>query len=143
MDGLRGAAPGSAKAAKQIWGRVGWDGKILAPAGGPTFQGQLRGERARYDGVFMDFLEGDLTYSSSELAVERGHARSADMETDIEGTLSLTKWNFLPGNGWTAEANIEKVHAESLGQLLGMPLRVRGSLTGQFHGRGTDRKSVV
>src|SRR6266571_4822571 len=143
IDGLRGAGRGSAEAAKQISGSVRWDGKILGPAGGSTFQGHLRGERARYDGVFMDFLEGDVTYSSSELAVERGHARSGDMETDIEGTLSLTKWNFLPGNGWTAEANIEKVPAESLGQLLGMPLPVRGSLTGQFHGRGTRAQPSV
>src|SRR5207247_9057220 len=63
--------------------------------------------------------------------------------TDIEGSLSLTKWNFLPGNGWTAEANIEKVPAEGLEQLLGMSLPVSGSLTGQFHGRGTRAQPSV
>ncbi len=143
INGLRGAAPGSAEAVKQISGSVRWDGKIAGPSGGPTFQGHLRGERARYDGVFVDFLEGDLTYSPSELALERGHVRSGDMEADIEGTLSLTKWNFLPENGWTAEANFEKVQAESLEQLLGMPFPVKGSLTGQFHGRGTRERPNV
>src|SRR5712692_3889976 len=143
IDGLRGAAPGSAEAAKQISGSVRWDGKIVGPSGGPTFQGHVRGERARYDGVFVDFLEGDLTYSPSELALERGHARSGDMEADIEATLSLTNWSFLPENDWTAEANIEKVPAESLERLLGMPFPVKGSLTGQFHGRGTREQPNV
>ncbi len=143
INGLRGAAPGSAEAVKQISGSVRWDGKIAGPSGGPTFQGHLRGERARYDGVFVDSLEGDVTYSPSELALERGHIRSGDMEADIEGTLSLRKWNFLPENGWTAEANFEKVQAESLEQLLGMPFPVKGLLTGQFHGRGTRERPNV
>src|SRR6266849_52134 len=143
IDGLRGAAPGSAEAAKQISGSVRWDGKIVGPSGGPTFQGHVRGERARYDGVFVAFLEGDLTYSPSELALERGHARSGDMEADIEGTISLTKWNFLPENDWTAEMNFEKVPAESLEPLLGMPFPVKGSLTGQFHWRGTREQPNI
>jgi len=143
IDGVRGARPDSAEAKKQISGSARWDGKILGPSGAPTFQGHLRGERARYDGYFVDFVEGDVTYSPSELTLERGHARSGNMETDIEGSLSLTKWNFLPGNGWTAEANIEKVPAEGLEQLLGMTLPVSGSLTGQFHGRGTRAQPSV
>jgi translocation and assembly module TamB len=143
IDGLRGVAPGSAEAAKQISGSVRWDGKIMGSSAGPAFQGHLRGEHARYDGVIVDFLEGDLTYSPSTLALEHGHGRSGDMEADIAGTLSLTNWSFLPQNNWTAEANFEKVPAESLEQLLGMPYPVRGSLTGQFHGRGTREEPNV
>jgi translocation and assembly module TamB len=143
IDGVRGAKPGSPEAAKEISGSARWDGKILGPSGAPTFQGHVRGERARYDGSFVDFLEGDLTYSPSELTLERGHARSGNMATDIEGSLSLTKWSFLPDNGWTAEANIEKAPAESLEQLLGTTLPVNGSLTGQFHGRGTRAQPTV
>src|SRR5713226_434027 len=137
IDGVRGAAQGSAEAAKPISGSVRWDGKIMGPSDSPAFQGHLRGERARYDGVLVDFLEGDLTYSPVQLALGRGHARSGDTEADIEGRLSLTKWNFLPGNDWTADVNLEKIPAESLEHLLGMPFPVKGSLTGQFHGRGT------
>jgi translocation and assembly module TamB len=143
IDALRGAAPGSAEAAKPISGSVRWDGKILGLSAGPTFQGHLRGERARYDGVFVDFLEGDLTYSPAELALTRGHARSGETEANIEGSLSLTKWSFLPENDWKAEMSFEKVPAESLEQLLGMPFPVKGSLTGQFHGRGTREQPNV
>src|SRR5713226_9200627 len=143
IDRLRGAAPGSAEAAKQIAGSMRWDGKIVDASGGTSFQGHLRGERARYDGYSLDFFEGDLTYSPSELTLERGHARSGNMEADIEGSLSLTKWNFLPDNDWTAEANIEKVPAESLEQLFGTTLPVNGLLTGQFHGRGTRSQPSV
>jgi len=143
IDRVRGAAPGSAEAAKPISGSVRWDGKIVDASGGTSFQGHLRGERARYDGYSVDFVEGDLIYSPSELTLGRGHARSGTMEADIDGSLSLTKWNFLPDNNWTAEANIEKVPAESLEQLFGMTLPVSGSLTGQFHGRGTRSQPTV
>ena len=143
INGLRGAAPGSAEAAKQMSGNVRWDGKIVGPSGGPAFQGHFRGEHARYDGVLVEFIEGDLSYSPSELTIGHGHARSSGMETDIEGRLSLTKWNFLPGNNWTAEANFEKVPAENLEQLLGLSYPVKGLLTGQFHGRGTREEPSV
>ncbi len=143
INGLRGAAPGSAEAAKQLSGSVRWDGKIVGPSGGPAFQGHFRGEHARYDGVFVDFLEGDLSYSPSELTLGHGHARSSNMETDIEGRLSLTKWNFLPENQWTAETNFEKVPAENLERLLGLNYPVSGLLTGQFHGHGTREEPSV
>lgn len=143
INGLRGAAPGSAEAAKQITGSVRWDGKIVGPSNGPAFQGHFRGEHTRYDGVSVDFLEGDLTYSPSELTLGHGHARSSNMETGIEGRLSLTKWNFLPENNWSAEVNFEKVPAENIEQLLGLAYPVNGLLTGQFHGRGTREEPSV
>jgi len=62
-----------------------------------------------------------LTYSPSELTLVHGHARGGEMEADIEGAISLTKWNFLPENKWAAEMNFEKVPAQSLDHLLGMP----------------------
>ncbi len=143
IDRVRGAARGSAEAAKQISGSVRWDGKIVGPSGGPTFQGHMRGEHARYDGVFVDFLECDLSYSPSEMTLGHGHGRSGNMEGEVEGRLSLTKWNFLPANDWTAEVNFEKIPAESIEQLLGLSYPVSGSLTGQFHGRGTREEPSV
>jgi translocation and assembly module TamB len=143
INGLRGAARGSAEAAKEISGSVRWDGKIVGPSGGPAFQGHFRGERARYDGIFVDFLECDLSYSPSELRLTHGHARSSNMETNIEGRLALTKWSFLPENDWSAEANFEKLPAENLEQLLGLRYPVNGLLTGQFHGRGTREEPSV
>ena len=137
IDGLRGAVPGSPEAAKPISGSAKWDGKITGPSADPVFQGHFRGERARYDGVFLDLLEGDLTYSASELTLTHGQARSNDMETSVEGRLSLKSWNFLPENDWSAEASFEKVPAENLEKLFGWSYPVSGLLTGQFHGKGT------
>jgi translocation and assembly module TamB len=143
IDGLRGAAPGSAEAAKQISGSARWDGKITGPSASPTFQGHVRGERARYDGVLVDYLDGDLTYSPTEFALARGHARHGEMETDLEVNLSLTRWNFLAENDWTAEINFEKIPVLSIEELIGVSYPVSGTLTGQFHGRGTREEPVV
>ena len=143
IDALRGAKPGSAGAAGPISGSVRWDGKILGPSGGPTFQGHLRGEPVRYDRVFLDFLDGDLTYSPKEISLAHGHARRGEMGTDIEGTLSLTDWNFLPGNEWSADANFEKVQVAGMQQLIGWSYPVSGLLTGQFHGHGTREEPSV
>jgi translocation and assembly module TamB len=143
IDAIAGAKPGSPEAARPISGSVRWDGKILGPSGGPTFQGQVRGERVRYDGVFLDSLDGDLTYSPTQLSLARGHARRGEMGTDVEGTLSLTNWNFLPKNAWSADVNFEKVSVEGIEQLAGWSYPVRGLLTGQFHGRGTREEPSV
>src|SRR6266581_934841 len=143
IDALRGAAPRSSEAAKPIWGSARWDGKIAGASGGSVFQGHLRGERVRYDGVFLDYLDGDLIYSPFEFTLVRGHARRGEMETDMETKLSLTNWSFLPENNWTAEVNFEKVPVQSIEQLLGLRYPVNGSLTGQFHGRGTRRDPSI
>ena len=143
IDALRGGAPGSSEAAKPISGSARWDGKIAGPSAGVTFQGHLRGERVRYDGVVLDYLDGDLAYSPKEFALSRGRARQGEMEAGIEINLSLTKWNFLPKNDWTAELNFERVPVQSLEQLLGQSYPVNGSLTGQFHGRGTREAPTV
>jgi translocation and assembly module TamB len=143
IDALRGAKPGSADAATPISGSATWDGKILGPSGKPAFQGHLRGERVRYDGVFLDYLDGDLTYSPVQLSLAHGHARRGDMETDVDTTLSLTDWSFLPENEWTAEVNFEKIPVENMQQLIGWSYPVSGRLTGQFHGRGTRAEPSV
>ena len=143
IDALRGVERGSSEAAKPISGSVRWDGKIAGPSASPTFQGHIRGERVRYDGVLLDYLDGDMTYSPVEFALVRGHARRGEMETDIETNLSLTKWSFLPENNWTAEVNFEKIPVESIEQLLGLSYPVNGKLSGQFHGRGTREEPSV
>jgi translocation and assembly module TamB len=143
IDALRGAKPGSTDAATPLAGSATWDGKILGPSGLPTFQGHLRGEHVRYDGVFLDYLDGDLTYSPSELSLARGHARRGEMEADVETTLSLTNWSFLPDSDWTAEVNFEKIPIEQVQQLIGWSYPVSGKLTGQFHGRGTRAEPSV
>lgn len=143
INALRGAAPGSAEASKPISGNVQWDGKILGPGGAPTFQGHLRGERSRYDSVFFDSLDGDLIYSHTELTLAHGHVRGGEMEADLEGTLTLSNWNFLPENKWSAEINFEKTPLENIEKLFGWRYPMSGLLTGQLHGRGTREEPSI
>src|SRR5215831_2468845 len=141
IDGVREAS--RSEAAQPISGSVKWDGKMTGPSSGATFQGHARGENARYDGVFLDSFEGDLTYSFSQLILANGTACRGQMRAVIEANLSLTKWNLRPKNDWTADVSFEKVPTENLEQFLGMSYPVKGLLTGQFHGRGTRAEPNV
>lgn len=143
INAIREVALRSEEDAKPISGSVKWDGKITGRSSGATFQGHVRAENARYDGAFADSLEGDLTYSPTELALANGTVRHGAMQATIEANLALTKWNFRALNEWTAEASFEKVPAENLQKVLGMSYPVEGSLTGQFHGRGTRAEPNV
>ena len=137
IHAVAGDAPGSPEAARRAAGAVRWEGKITGPDGAPTFTGHVRGERLSYYTLAFDSLEGDVTYSPEQLTLARGHLRRAGMETDLEGTLALTRWSFLPANAWSGDANFEKIPIENLQPLLGWSFPASGLLTGQFHGRGT------
>jgi translocation and assembly module TamB len=137
IDAIRGAKRSSADATKGISGSAQWDGKITGPGGHPTFSGHLRGERVRYNGVALDSIEGDVTYSSTELALARGKLHFGAMQTEIEGTLDLTDWSFQPENEWTADVNFDKSSVETIQKLFGSTYPVQGVLSGQLHGHGT------
>ena len=143
INALRDVRPGSPEDAKPISGSANWDGRLLGSVDDPTFEGHVRGEHLRYDGMLLDFLEGDLTYSPSEFNFARGHARRGDMQTDIEADLTLTDWSFLPENAWSADANFEKVPVENFERLLGWSYPVSGLWTGQLHGKGTREAPTV
>jgi len=130
-------------AIKELGGTVRWDGTLTGPSGKPTFQGHVQGERVQYESVSLDSLEGDLTYSPRELNFVRGRTKQGAMDATVDVFLELTDWSFLPPNGWTAEANFEKVPMDSLQRLLHVSYPVRGSLTGQFHGRGTREEPAI
>jgi translocation and assembly module TamB len=143
INGVREVIAASQEGSKPISGSVKWEGKITGPSSGATFQGHVRAENARYGGAFVDFLEGDLTYSPTQLVLVHGTARRGEMQAAIEANLSLTKWNFRPKNEWTADVSFEKVPTQNLQQFLGMSYPVKGLLTGQFHGRGTRAEPSV
>ena len=126
-----------------IRGEANWDGRMTGPVGGPTFAGHIRGERVAYGTVHLDSIEGELTYSPSELSVSRGHLRYGAMQADLEGSLDLDHWSFRPENEWTVDANLEKVPVESVLALAGKSYPVEGLLTGQFHGRGTRAEPAL
>jgi translocation and assembly module TamB len=129
--------------APHIRGAGNWDGKMTGPLGQPTFSGHLRGERIVYGKVHLDSVEGNVSYSPSELSVARGHLRYGAMQADLEGSLDLDHWSFRPENEWTADANLEKVPFASLLALAGESFPVEGLLTGQFHGRGTRAEPAL
>jgi translocation and assembly module TamB len=143
INAIRGARTGSADAIKEISGNMQWDGKISGPSGKPTFSGHVRGERVRYEGFALDSLETDLSYSSTQLALSRGQAQFGAMETQIEGTLKLTDWSFLPGNEWTADVNFDKAPVETIQKLFRWNYPVEGVLSGQMHGRGTRAEPSI
>ena len=143
IHSISGAAPGSREAARRVAGSARWDGKITGPSGGPTFAGHSRGERVSYDGLSFDSVNGDITYSPLELTLTRGHLRRGELESDLDCSLALTGWRFLPANEWSADANFERIPVESLQTLAGWSYPVSGLLTGQFHGGGTREKPGV
>jgi translocation and assembly module TamB len=96
-----------------------------------------------YDGLAFDSIDGDLTYSPTELTLARGHLGRGGLESDLDGSVTLTGWDFLPANEWAANANFEKIPVESLQTLVGWSYPVSGLLTGQLHGGGTRAKPGV
>ncbi len=143
INGIRGSKKGSADAIQEISGNVQWDGKITGPDGRPTFSGHVRGERVRYNGLALDSLETDLTYSSTQLALARGHVRFGAMDTQIDGTLALTDWSFLPDDEWAADVSFDKTPVGTIQTLLGLSYPVEGVLSGQLHGHGTREEPNV
>jgi translocation and assembly module TamB len=143
INAIRGSKAGSEDAIKEISGTAQWDGKISGPAGRPTFSGHIRGQLVRYDGLALDSLESDLTYSSTKLALSRGHFRFGAMDTQIEGTLGLTDWSFLPDDEWAADVNFDKAPVETIQKLFRWTYPVKGVMSGQLHGHGTRVEPLV
>jgi translocation and assembly module TamB len=129
--------------APRIHGAANWEGKMTGPLGSPTFSGHVRGERIAYGKLHLDLIDGDITYSRSELSVSRGHLKDGPMQANFEGSLDLDRWSFRPENEWTAEFGLEKVPVTNLLALAGQSYPVEGLLTGQFHGKGTRAEPAV
>jgi len=143
IHAIAGDKPGTPEAAVRMDGSLQWNGKITGPSDGPEFQGHFRGERVRYADVRLDTIDGDLTYSPSRLVIAHGHAVRGLMQAGIEGQLELTDWEFRPENQWSSELNLEKVPIEALMQLARVDYPLKGTITGQFHGRGTHAEPML
>ncbi|HKM67011.1 MAG TPA: translocation/assembly module TamB domain-containing protein [Candidatus Acidoferrum sp.] len=143
IHALAGDKPGTQEARTVIDGSLAWNGKILGPSDGPTFQGHFQGEHARYDNLALDSITGDMTYSPTQLVISRGRARRGAMDAGIDAQLQLTDWEFRPDSQWESDLNLEKVPLAALEQLGGWKYPVQGLLTGQFHGRGTRAEPAL
>jgi len=141
---IEDVVPGtSEELAPRIRGAANWDGKMTGPLGTPTCSGHVRGERIAYGKLHLDSVNGDVTYSRSELSVSRGHLKNGPMQVNFEGNLDLDGWSFRAENEWTAEASLEKVPVTSVLALAGQSYPVEGLLTGQFHGKGTRSEPAI
>ncbi len=136
INAIQSAKPGSPEEIKVLNGAASWDGKIEADATGTGFNGHIRAERARYENVTVDLLDGDLVYSQDELTLTRGHLRRGAIDTFVDGNLKLTDWSFLPDNAWSVDANFDATPVDALQELIDLHYPVHGNVTGQFHGRG-------
>jgi len=143
IHAIAGDNPGSQEAAIRMDGTVSWAGKITGPSAGPQFEGHFRGEHVRYGKVRLDGIDGELTYSPTQLEIARAHAVRGEMKVDVDGRLDLTDWEFRPDSRWTGELNLEGVPIEAMQELTGQDYPIKGLVTGQFHGRGTRAEPML
>ena len=120
-----------------IGGQFHWEGRLTGPLGGPTFAGRFKGTEAQYGALYWDDLEGDLTYSPDELQIARGRARRGKSSAELELALELDNWGFNPEDEWMFAVNLVGADTDDLQKMLGTSYAAHGSLTGQFHGKGT------
>ncbi len=143
INAIQNAKPGSPDEIKVITGGATWDGRIDADATGTEFNGHIRAERARYENITIDLLEGDLVYSPDELTLARGHLRRGAIDTLIDGHMQLSDWSFLPDNAWSADASFDSTPVNAMQELIGAQYPVHGNLSGQFHGHGTRHEPNI
>ena len=122
---------------EMIGGQFHWEGRLTGPLNDPTFTGRFRGNAAKYGSLYWDDLEGEMTYSSTELQLSRGRARRGKSSADLELMLGLDNWGFNPESEWTFDVNLVEADTDDLQQILGTSYPAHGVLTGRFRGEGT------
>jgi len=120
-----------------IGGEVDWDGTIAGPIGAPTFTGEVRAQQARYGTLEWDALAGGMVYGPSRFALAHAVARRGRSTAQIDMSLALHDWTFAPESAWTLDASVAGADTDDVQQILGWSYPARGTLTGEFHGRGT------
>jgi translocation and assembly module TamB len=121
----------------KITGSATYQGKLTGPLGGPEFAGHVHLLNAAYGTLYWDEAEGDMTYSPTQFKLERARATRGNSSAQIELAMQLDNWNFAPDAAWTFDAAVVRTPMQGLQQLFGWNYPVTGSLTGQFHLRGT------
>lgn len=120
-----------------IAGRFHWQGRMTGPLARPTFSGHVKGNEARYDRLYWDEVEGDMTYSPDNFRFVRANVRRGPSSAQLELSLTLHDWNFPPESPWEADATLVRTDTDGLQALLGYSYPAHGLLSGSFHGRGT------
>ena len=122
---------------KEIAGKASWQGRLTGPIVAPTFAGHVKGTNAKYDRLYWDQLEGDMTYSPDGFDFVRAKASRGSSSAQIELSLTLDEWSFLPESPWTFDVSLVRTDSDGLQSLLGTSYPVHGLLTGNFHVKGT------
>jgi translocation and assembly module TamB len=133
IDAIRGKSAEH----KTIAGKANWQGHLTGPIAAPTFAGHVKGTSARYDRLYWDDLEGDMTYSPDGFDFVRAHASRGSSSAQIELSLTLDEWSFLPESPWSFDVSLVRTDSDGLQNLLGTSYPVHGLLTGTFHTKGT------
>jgi translocation and assembly module TamB len=133
INRLRGAD----SAPESIGGQVHWDGTITGPIGSPTFTGSVRARQARYGSLEWDEFAGALTYGPHEFALQHTVARRGRSTAQLDLTLALDDWTFAPDSAWTLDASVSAADTDDIQPIFGWSYPAHGTLTGEFHGRGT------
>ena len=122
---------------KVIAGRFHWQGHVTGPLARPTFSGHVTGANARYDKLYWDEIEGDMSYSPQEFSFTRANVRRDRSSAQLELSLILDNWSFRRANPWQLDATLVRTDMDGLQALLGYSYPAHGLLSGTFHGRGT------
>jgi translocation and assembly module TamB len=122
---------------KVIAGKFNWQGRLTGPIVAPTFAGHVKGANAKYDRLYWDDLEGDMTYSPDGFDFVRARASRGSSSAQIELSLSLDDWSFLPESPWSFDVSLVRTDSDGLQSLFGTSYPAHGMVTGTFHAKGT------
>jgi len=122
---------------KVMAGRFRWQGRMTGPLQGPIFSGHATGREARYENLYWDAVEGDLTYWPDGFRFERGTASRGRSSAQFELSMLLDNWRFGADTAWNFDATLVRTDTDGLQAVLGWSYPVHGLLSGTFRGGGT------
>ncbi len=85
---------------------------MTGPIVAPTFAGHVKGSNARYDKLYWDELEGDMTYSPDGFDFVRARATRGSSSAQLELSLTLDDWGFLPESPWNFDVSLVRTDSD-------------------------------
>lgn len=122
---------------RHIAGQANWQGRLTGPLVGPTFSGHVKAAGARYDALYWDSVEGDLTYQPDTFRFERATATRGRSSAQFNVSLDLDDWSFDPDTTWNFDATLVRTDTDGLQAVAGWSYPAHGLLSGTFRGGGT------
>jgi len=142
-DDFIDAIRGKDAARKVIAGQIHWQGRLTGPIAAPTFAGHVKGSNTRYDNLYWDELEGDMTYSPDGFDFVRARASRGSSSAQLDLSLTLDNWGFQPYSPWSFDVSLVRTDSDGLQSLFGTSYPIHGLLTGSFHAKGTRAETQL